>query len=146
MRKHNEGYTLVLVLVVLIVLALLSTLILTGAQRNLEAQWSSVEHMQDKYQAQAEIEKVQAKLEALLANNVTEPILLKDDSAIDITVTALDKKVEAVARSGSVQVRCKWILECTSITESGVDSYQISNFTGMECTSYQISTIGGGGI
>lgn len=63
MRKHNEGYTLVLVLVVMVVLCLVSMSIMTFSLRNLQNQQASVERMEAKYQAQGEIEKIMGQLE-----------------------------------------------------------------------------------
>ena len=60
MKKHDEGYALVFVLIVMTVLSTVALTLMTGAMRNLEAETTSVAQMQDKYLAQGEIEKVVA--------------------------------------------------------------------------------------
>ena len=62
MKKHNEGYALVLVLVVLVVLSLVSVALMSVGLRNLKNQKAVGERMQDKYAAQGEIEKLTAAL------------------------------------------------------------------------------------
>ena len=134
MRKHNEGYALVLVLVVLIVLALLSTIILTGAQRNLDAQVTSVEYMKAKYQAQGEIEKIVGKLEALEAGQVADVQFAGEDPAVEID--AENKTVTVTACCDNVQIVCVFDLYCTSVN----DNYTLNGYGGFSCASYEIST------
>ena len=138
MRKHNEGYALVLVLVVLIVLALLSTIILTGAQRNLDAQVTSVEYMKAKYQAQGEIEKIVGKLEALGAGQVADVQFAGEDPAVEID--AENKTVTVTACCDNVQIVCVFDLYCTSVMGDGNDNYTLNGYGGFSCASYEIST------
>ena len=63
MKKHNEGYALIFVLVVLAVLFVIVSLILPTTIRNHEAQLRSIQMMKDKYEAQGAIEMLVAKLE-----------------------------------------------------------------------------------
>lgn len=63
MKKHNEGYALIFVLVVLAVLFVIVSLILPTTIRNHEAQLRSIQTMKDKYEAQGAIEMLVAKLE-----------------------------------------------------------------------------------
>lgn len=49
MKKHNEGYSLVLVLVVIIVLSLISTFLLSSSLQNLQRQQKSVDNMVNEY-------------------------------------------------------------------------------------------------
>lgn len=63
MKKRNEGYTLPLVLVVMIVLCLVAVGVMSVSLHNLQAQKASVSRMQDKYAAQGELEKAVANLE-----------------------------------------------------------------------------------
>ena len=63
MKKHDEGYALVFVLVVVAVLGVIATALLTGALKNLQAQNASIERMQDKYVAEGIIEIALAELE-----------------------------------------------------------------------------------
>lgn len=61
MKKHDEGYVLVYVTVVLLVFCLVATTILTGAHRNLQNQQNANEQMKQQYIAAGEIEKVMAQ-------------------------------------------------------------------------------------
>lgn len=71
MKKHNEGYTLPLVMVVMVILCLVAVSIMSVALRNLKAQQASVQRTQDQYVAAGMIEKVVAQLESIGENEVT---------------------------------------------------------------------------
>lgn len=62
MKKHNGGYALPLVLVVMAVLCLIATAVLTNARQGLSSQRASIQRMQDKYAAQGAIEQVVAQI------------------------------------------------------------------------------------
>lgn len=62
MRKHNEGYALVLVLVTMVVLSLVSLALMSVGLRNLKSQKAVGERMVDKYAAQGQIEIILANL------------------------------------------------------------------------------------
>ena len=62
MKKHDEGYALVLVLVVVLVLNIAAVGLMTLTLNNLKTQRNLVDRMVDKYAAQGEIEKVVAQL------------------------------------------------------------------------------------
>lgn len=68
MKKHNEGYALVLVLVVITVLSLVAMAMTAASLRNLQNQQKSIERMEAKYAVQGEIEKVIAGFEEKIAN------------------------------------------------------------------------------
>jgi len=68
MKKHNEGYTLPLVLVVMIVMCLIAVSVMSVALHNLQAQKAPITRMQDKYEAQGEVETVIAIIEKGLSN------------------------------------------------------------------------------
>ncbi len=63
MKKHDEGYVLSLVLVVILVLCLVASAILAGALSNIKAQYGQIERMQDKYDAQGKLEILVSQLE-----------------------------------------------------------------------------------
>ena len=65
MRKYNEGYALPFVVVVMLVLCLVAVSILTFSLQNLQNQQTSIERMQDKYEAQGEVEKKIANVASL---------------------------------------------------------------------------------
>lgn len=72
MKKHNEGYALVLVLVVITVLCLVSMAMTASSLKNLKNQQDSIERMEAKYAAQGEIEKVIAGFEQKIASASSE--------------------------------------------------------------------------
>jgi hypothetical protein len=60
MKKHDEGYVLAYVTVVLLLFCLIATMILTGAMKNLTIQQDTVQHMKDRYAAEGMIQQVVA--------------------------------------------------------------------------------------
>jgi Tfp pilus assembly protein PilX len=69
MKKYNEGYTLPLVLIVMIVLSLVALGVMSVSLHNLRAQQASIQRMESKYAAQGELEKAVANLSTVLALN-----------------------------------------------------------------------------
>ena len=63
MKKHNEGYALPFVLVVMVVLTMVAVSILSFSLRNLQSQQASIDRMKAQYEAAGEIEKVVAVLD-----------------------------------------------------------------------------------
>lgn len=139
MRKHDEGYALVLVLVVLIVLGLLSTTILTGAQRNIEVHRSSVETMQNKYQAMGEIEKIIGALETHIGEQLE--ILKATGDQWELAYDHEKNEIRMKSSYGNVQIDC--ILRIEGAIIDGVDAIDVRHLLGYTITSYVISTIGG---
>lgn len=82
MKKHNEGYTLPLVMVVMVILCLVAVSIMSVALRNLKAQQASVQRMQDQYVAAGMIEKVVAQLEATDKNTTASLITIRKSSLL----------------------------------------------------------------
>lgn len=62
MKKHQEGYVLVYVMVALVLLSLLGAVSCSIAVDNLKAQRSSIDRMQDEYAAEALVEQTRATL------------------------------------------------------------------------------------
>ena len=60
MKKHDEGYVLAYVTVVLLLFCLIATMILTGSMKNLTAQQDTIQHMKDRYAAEGLIQQVVA--------------------------------------------------------------------------------------
>jgi len=63
MKKHDEGYALPFVLVVLVVLCIIAVAIMDTSLRNLEAQQSTIQRMQSKYEAAGRIEAITAAMQ-----------------------------------------------------------------------------------
>ena len=148
MRKYNEGYTLVLVMVVLIVMVLLATAILTASEKNLRAQVNSVTDMQNKYQAQGEIEKVIGSLEALVGQEKANILPNELGSAnCQVAIDAGQKTITIISKYDTVQIKCVVTLKCEWFVklEDGSDGYEVYKLESVTCGAYEISSIGGGG-
>lgn len=72
MRKYNEGYALPFVVVVMLVLCLVAVSILTFSLQNLQNQQTSIERMQDKYEAQGDVEKKIANLASISSTDYVD--------------------------------------------------------------------------
>lgn len=72
MKKHSEGYVLVYVLIVVVILSLLALGVCSIALRNLQSQQASVEQMQERYEAEGSMERFVAKLQAFREEDTTE--------------------------------------------------------------------------
>lgn len=79
MRKHNEGYALVLVLVTMVVLSLVSVALMSVGLRNLKSQQAVGERMVDKYAAQGQIEIILAKLTQTVEKEITQNAQLPEN-------------------------------------------------------------------
>lgn len=65
MKKKSDGYVLVYVLIVIVVLSLLALGVCSIALRNLQTQQASVEQMQEQYKTEGLIERFVANLQAI---------------------------------------------------------------------------------
>ncbi len=63
MKKHDEGYVLALVMVVIVVLCLIASAILSGALYNINTQHDQIADMQERYAAAGKIEILVSQLE-----------------------------------------------------------------------------------
>lgn len=63
MRRARDGYVLVYVLIVVVVLCLFAMTVCTIAVRNLQSQTASIERSKSTYAAEGEIEKLHAAIE-----------------------------------------------------------------------------------
>lgn len=104
MKKHNEGYILAYVMVVLVIFCLVATSILTSAMRNLQNQQDINERMKDQYDAQG-------KIEVVLSQWGTYKSSFEKEKEVGATgVKCIDKDdttVTLYAESGTVSVTCK---------------------------------------
>lgn len=119
MKKHDEGYALPFVLVVITVLCLVSAYILAGAEQTVTAQQHSNAQMQQQYAAQGEIEKVVSQLDL-----ITSPAKLAEacGTAVEGKVLSINESKENTiifqftAKSGRVQIDCEIQIEADSVT------------------------------
>ena len=97
MKKHNEGYALPFVLVVLIVMCLIVVGIMDFSLRNLKSQQNTILRMEAKYEAAGEIEKIVAAVE----NNV---IGASFDSSEKLLFCIVNKNLRVAAASGDIWI------------------------------------------
>lgn len=137
MKKHDEGYVLAYVTVVLLVFCLVATTILTGALRNLNHQQNSIAQMKDQYVAEGLIEQVVAKLDNkgnidIAGDGYT---LKSEDGTViaTLTVSAKDKVLTLQAQSGSATVVYALKLTASSVSDTDFDNFdntvEIENLT-----------------
>lgn len=96
MKKHDEGYVLAYVTVVLLLFSLIATMILTGAMKNMTAQQDTIQRMKDRYAAEGMIQQVVAnwsdyswdelKLEKPL-NDMPDVVFLKNGEYVKLSAT-----------------------------------------------------------
>ncbi|MBQ9844422.1 MAG: hypothetical protein IJO31_09745 [Oscillospiraceae bacterium] len=161
MKKHNEGYTLVLVMVVLIVLCLLVSYVLTFSLNNLKTQQTAALRVQDQYAAAGEIEAAVVQLQAFIDKYPEEVILevtqdsnagtctLTTQEASPYTVTFLGTadlksgKLFLTVQSGTARIDCTLQLTAGAFHEDqereGVVT--ITKLEGVEYLSYEMSTV-----
>lgn len=92
MKKHDEGYALALVLVVLTVICIVALSMMSVSLSNVTRQQVNLKHMEEKYAAQGEIEKVVARLEKELLSSETPGII--NVKGIDIEYWCTEQRVE----------------------------------------------------
>jgi hypothetical protein len=108
MKKHDEGYVLAYVTVVLLLFCLIATMILTGAMKNLTIQQDTVQHMKDRYAAEGMIQQVIAQIQ-IGVTPAEEHIEYADDGITIISMITAQKVRdgwELVSSSGTVQITC----------------------------------------
>ena len=165
MKKHDEGYVLAFVMVVITVLCLVAVSLLPISLRNLQAQTDSIRRMQDKYEAQGVVETVVAKmgspavvsqqtdlrtsLEADFAAYLAEVDLngkvnildedyteVKDEEGKTITGFSVKVKIISESANGSTEVKAT-LRWSANVTETGSE-YQIIP-SSLEYVGYLVS-------
>lgn len=157
MRKYNEGYTLVFVMVVLLVIGLLATAILSFSVQNLKNQHASIDRMTAEYEAAARIEKYAAKLEHAIEEKRNNPNpATDDDNAVisynfnlleneltnddpELKVEFRDVSIKLTSQSGSVGIECE-IFFVASDAVRIQNGYTLTNCTDIRIGAYTISS------
>lgn len=130
MKKHDEGYALVLVLVVMIVMSLVVASVLALSLRNMQNQTASIQRMQDKYAAQGQIEKT---IQDIV--NAAAPVAISNASVSGNTL-----KFTLKAQSGTATVICEveLISEKDVVYGETANTYELTNPT-YRYLSYEIT-------
>lgn len=152
MRKHEEGYALVLVLVVLTVISLVAVGLMSFSLSNLQNQRNAVDWLQEQYTAEGEIEKYLLKLERAVVELEPEEetlggmgqTILKaealDPGELHVQIHKNEDSIVVVSISGTTQVSCKIVfLAASANLDVDGESYILKSCTGISCRSYEIS-------
>ena len=107
MKKHDEGYVLVYVTVVLLVFCLVAATILTGALKNLNHQQDAIAQMKDRYVAEGMIEQVMAQWDKITWSEYTEPETPIDATGAKYMGRGKDDAIILSATHGTAVVTCK---------------------------------------
>ena len=153
MKKHDDGYVLVLVMVVLLVICIVATSMMTIAMKGLKEQKQSVAQMQDRYAAEGEIEKFVAILNH--AKEVAGAVTIKQVKEEDVDYVQLLVSGNVAAKlegrlcedgairtvnikvvQGTAQVHCQLKLQ-GNFDDNGT----IRSLTSWEYLSYQITSV-----
>lgn len=97
MRKHNEGYVLPLVLVVMVILSLVAVGVMSVSLHNLQAQKADIDRMQAQYAAQGELEVFLAKLDSNLVSLNALTTAVSDTSEAAIQAPVMNAIQQALA-------------------------------------------------
>ena len=120
MKKHDEGYVLAYVTVVLLVFCLVATTILTGAMKNLEHQQQAQAKMEDKYFAKGMIEQIIAQLDKkgdiFIDCNLFKQIAEDETVIAQVTATVEDGVLTLTAQKGNAAVTYRMKLKAENVS------------------------------
>lgn len=146
MKKHDEGYILAYVTVVLMIFCLVATVILTGALRNFQIQQNSIAQMKDQYAAEGMIEQVVAQLDAKGSPTISGYEELAEDNQtiikkMSVSVENIEGKSVLLlrAQNGSVVVTGSFVLSA----ENAYSSNNVAYITGLNSYTYDSYEVGG---
>lgn len=139
MKKHNEGYSLVLVLVVLTLMSLVAAFILSFSLRNLQSQTAAVTRMQDEYKAAGEIEKVVAQLENTTEESITLSTKYENEELSQVLSCGAEQgKLVIEVYSGNTGIKCVLELVGSSISvNETTQTISITKPTDIQYLSYE---------
>lgn len=141
MKKHNEGYTLPLVMVVLLVLAIVAVTIMTTSLKNMQRQQSFIETMENQYDAQGEIEKVVAQL----LSGTTIPVeLLDEPPSFSQDKKSITGTITKQSENGNVTIACSIVISASTEIKMENSEYINPGSLTIGYTSYEIIKGGGG--
>lgn len=156
MKKHDEGYILAYVFVILVVICIIATSVLTVPLANLKAQKAAVEKMQQQYQAQGRMEQMIAMLDSAAGKAAalkTISIQTLTKSVDEFEVLSADDyscMIYFSETEGNVCVSCVLTIKSATLLEFTKDvneDIQLSGvFTAPEYSyvSYSVDTVEGG--
>ena len=136
MKKHDEGYALILVLIVLTVLGLMASFMLSFSLQNVQTQRKYIDRMQDQYAAAGQIEAVVGKLQPLIGSGAGSVNLADTDVSVE------DMTVTVIAEHETIKITCTIHLSADAMTPGVAENqYNITGLTAITYTSYEITTV-----
>ena len=147
MKKHNEGYTLVLVLIIMLILSSLAASILTISLRNAQNQKNAAQRMAERYAVEGEINSVCWDLEAMVGSGDLQYLDVRSVLAGGGQVAVEENIIAVRVRSGRIQGDCVLALHGENISIAQEDTsgvYKITNLGGVNqvhCDIYIIEEV-----
>lgn len=136
MRRNQDGYILVYVLVVILALSMFAVGLMSHALKNHNIQKNAVTYTQEKYVAEGMIEQFVAELTALTEDDA--PVFndanvlvdgIKSGFSSGVAIDALENDIYLVtANSGTVSVKTEIEISYT-LTETDESKYKVANIT-----------------
>lgn len=87
MKKHDEGYTIPLVLVVMVIMILVASLVLANSLQTAQNQQEAILQMKDKYAAEGKIEILVAQL--MNSNGFADLVAESENKAVKAVVESI---------------------------------------------------------
>ena len=137
MRKHNEGYALPMVLVVMVVICIIAISVMSFSLRGLQKQADAIESMQAKYEAQGELEKLTAKIYGNSVAQETDTLKLSYGEDGVLTVRAADNK-KTVWIEATLLLSGENGFSVVRSTNDGTDYYKFDKINDVKYVGYQI--------
>ena len=136
MKRHQEGYVLLYVVVVIAVMSIVAVAVASGAMSNMRAQEASIRRMQEQYTALGYIEELAAQIQEKTSINEVMTITGQKDgeqskatiewpSEADASTNTVSGTVTATA--GSTTVTAQLTVEIES--ESGKTTVSYGGYT-----------------
>lgn len=147
MKKHDEGYVLAYVVVIMAVLTTIALSVMSVSLSNLQKQRAEVERMQDKYAAEGAIEQAIEIIENIdysLIENISLPEGVQI-SAVESSVSGKVCNILISAQHDTAAILCEIKVESDSEIEGTADgenkNYSLCNPKFLQYVSYKISTV-----
>lgn len=132
MKRHQEGYVLLYVVVVIAVMSIVAVAVASGAMSNMRAQEASIRRMQEQYTALGYIEELAAQIQEKTSINEVKSVTGQKDgeqtkatiewpSETDASTNTVSGTVTATA--GSTKVTAQLTVEIESGSEKTTVTY-----------------------
>lgn len=119
-NRHNEGYVLLYVLIVIVVVCVVSMNVCTVSVRNLQAQQQTTAQMQQLYLAEGRIEQYAAKLPDMVFASANELVPLNNDGlkVQSAPITGSQCMLDVISTANEIQVHARLELGLSTVSEA----------------------------